>query len=184
MSTTLIPTPFVADNYTQAEEDTLGATLTGKRYGWALIFNTTLQVSRVWDGTVFINQPQIPPTLIFPPAVDFTTSAAVTGFSSTTINLAKRIKIGNLCTIYVNFSGVSNSTSMTFTLPFAAANFGQNQVFSASGITDNSIPLTLPGRLSLIDNSTLCRCYTDLISTPWTNSNTKSILSSFVYFTV
>ena len=42
-------------DYTQAQEDVLAATLTGKTYGWVKLFNTDLGVARVWDGSVFIS---------------------------------------------------------------------------------------------------------------------------------
>lgn len=69
MATRLVPAyPTRLTDYTQAEGDTYAATLTGKEFGWAVIFNTTITpaagIIRIWNGTAFESPPVIPPALL------------------------------------------------------------------------------------------------------------------------
>ena len=48
-----MPMFTILDEYDQAGEDVFAATLIGKRTGYAFIFNTTRQATRIWNGTVF-----------------------------------------------------------------------------------------------------------------------------------
>ena len=114
-------------------------------------------------------------------SVPFHVSAAVTGFSSLTTNIAYYVKQGKNVIIFINFSGVSNATSLTFTLPFPSANLGTSQPFGAPIVIDNSIQLSLPGKISVVNNSTLVRCYSTLLSGLWTAAGTKQIQGTFTY---
>lgn len=64
MATRLIPLYTRVTDYTQVEEDLFSATLSGKPFGWAVIYNTNLSVVRTWNGTVFETLSPVPPTLI------------------------------------------------------------------------------------------------------------------------
>lgn len=59
--------PFLVQlpEYTQAEEDTLAASLTGTVANvLPIVYNSTLEKERSWSGTIFINSPQVSPTII------------------------------------------------------------------------------------------------------------------------
>lgn len=79
MSQTLKPYYVVLTNYTQAEEDSFAATLTGREYGWANIYNTDLQRARIWNGTAFATIPDIDSNMIPNAAV---LAKVLTGYSS------------------------------------------------------------------------------------------------------
>lgn len=55
MATRTLLTYTTITDYTDATEATFAATLTGRAYGYALIYNTTKGVVRIWDGSAFTN---------------------------------------------------------------------------------------------------------------------------------
>lgn len=61
MANRIVPTYTLATEYDQAGEDTLAADLVGKPYAHAVIFNTTIGKTRIWNGTQFINGPMLNP---------------------------------------------------------------------------------------------------------------------------
>lgn len=55
MAQRFVPSYFLVTDYTQAEEDTLALTLIGTSNGSKVIYNTTLNKTRIWNGTAFQN---------------------------------------------------------------------------------------------------------------------------------
>lgn len=54
---TIVPSYNILIDYTQAEEDALALTLVGAPIGSKIIYNTTLAISRIWDGSIFVDIP-------------------------------------------------------------------------------------------------------------------------------
>jgi hypothetical protein len=57
MANRIVPFYTVATDYTQAQEDTLAATLTGLSIGSQVIYNTTRNKTRIWNGSAFADAP-------------------------------------------------------------------------------------------------------------------------------
>ena len=55
------PSYFLLTDYTQAQEDALALTLVGVSSGSKVIFNTTLNKSRIWTGAAFVSAPVLDP---------------------------------------------------------------------------------------------------------------------------
>ena len=115
---------------------------------------------------------------------DFSATANPQGFSAITINLAYYSRMGNLVHCIVRFTGTSNATTLTFTLPYATANESGgtvlHQVLSAQ-IVDNGSTQAGPGKLTLSNNSTTATATKDGNATAWTNANSKTFICEFFY---
>lgn len=103
-----------------------------------------------------------------------------TGISgSPTITAAKYILRGKLCTVHLVITGTSNTTAMTITLPFAAANTAV-QSFAVIAI-DNTTTQADPGKLNTRVNSNIADVYKTLPSGTWTSSGAKGLTGVFTY---
>lgn len=99
MSTTTTSAIAILTNYTQALEDALALTLVGQTAGASVIFNTDLNVARIWNGSLFENTPTPPvdsSLVIIRQLSDFPTPVAdvITLDSYTTYQISGTIDIG------------------------------------------------------------------------------------------
>lgn len=114
MSTTTTEAISILTNYTQAEEDTLAATLTGQSAGARVIYNTTLDVARIWNGTAFENTPEPianPYKKVIRQLSDFPTPSGgvITLEDYNTYQISGTVDIGTnriVCGIKNSFSGI------------------------------------------------------------------------------
>lgn len=117
---------------------------------------------------------------------DYSSSSTVTGWSSFTHKTILTSKIGTR--VFVNFylSGTSNSTTISFTLPYTSASTTDNTVRQPWGAgEDNSTSLTSPGTIFLGANSSTVEAYKDMsYGSAWTNSGSKTVIGEFSYETV
>lgn len=98
---------------------------------------------------------------------------SVTGYSaSPTISVANYVRVGDMCFFHLNFTGTSNATTITATLPFTAKNSAV-QVLHGMG-TDNGTIQTSPAALKTTVNSNVANIYKTLANGTWTNTGTKS----------
>ena len=61
MATRIVPFYTVATDYDQAGEDALALTLVGQAIGAAVIFNTSVGKTRIWNGSAFVSTPLLNP---------------------------------------------------------------------------------------------------------------------------
>jgi hypothetical protein len=115
--------------------------------------------------------------------VDWSASDSLVGFSSTTSHIFRYSYDPNtkVCTCVISFSGTSDSTSLTATLPFTSAAF--NQAKLEGGITNNGSTSTTIGRLDISASSNTITFTRDRLATAWTASSTKSWFGTFQYIT-
>lgn len=106
------------------------------------------------------------------------------GFSgSVTTNFARYVKVGSLVTIWMDFVGTSNATTLTFTVPFV---FRTGTNFSALWVglrIDNSVNSATPFQLDWVGGSATVSAFTVLGGTGWTGSNNKGLRLNLSYFT-
>lgn len=97
---------------------------------------------------------------------------SITGFSATpTITASNYVRIGNVCHIHCNFTGTSNATTMTMTLPFTAKN---SAVQAIAGLgTDSGTVQNTPSVFKTRANSNIADLFKTFQNGAWTNSGTK-----------
>lgn len=105
-----------------------------------------------------------------------------TGYTgSVTINLARYTQIGKTVIVHLSFTGTSNATTCTFTLPVSAKSTNTTGG-GLTTVTDNSSVQTSPGLVVLASSSTTATCYKTQARGAFTNSGTKAVsIMSFVY---
>lgn len=113
---------------------------------------------------------------------DYTATSTITGWSSYgSPKLINYKKIGKLVFVEAAISGTSNSTSTSFTLPYA--NGGGNEHVSAAQVRDNGTYKTASGYVSVGIGASTASVYTDWTGTGWTASGAKTVRCSFWYQT-
>jgi hypothetical protein len=86
---------------------------------------------------------------------------------------------GKFCHLeMVPVAGTSNSTSFTFSLPFAA-DAGGTQIFLGAIGADNGAAVTTPCRIDI--SGSTATVYKDASQTLWTASGAKNILVNLCY---
>ena len=86
------------------------------------------------------------------------------------------------CTIVHTSDGTSNATTLTFTLPVAAANTA-TQIIGCR-VKDNGTIQTAPGMMRTQVNSNVCDVFKTLAAGAFTNSGNKNFSGNFFYETV
>lgn len=111
---------------------------------------------------------------------DYGVTSTIVGWSSFSIKSIFYKKIGKLVFVTFYIYGVSNSTAVTFTLPYTSKNDALNYMAAIQAF-DNSVTLTTPGRMRLPNNSNIVTCYSNFASAVWTASNDKAVIGQFWY---
>lgn len=115
---------------------------------------------------------------------EYSSVSTITGWSSFTQKGIYYKKIGKLVFVYFHLAGVSNSTSVSFTLPYTSYDTSlSGGVYGATLIdaSDNSAELTVASKVQLPVNSSTATCYTNMGSGAWTNSGGKTAIGQFWY---
>lgn len=108
--------------------------------------------------------------------VDYSATSTVTGWTTFSTKQIRYMVQGRTLIVDFNISGTSNSTNLTFTLPFSNIASVPPCVRGVYGV-DNGTALTSGGVAYVDANSNLCTVYKtwDLTPTNWTNSGTKTV---------
>lgn len=112
---------------------------------------------------------------------DYFSSSTKVGWSSYTTSQLYYKKIGKMMFVWVMIEGTSDSTSASFTLPYAAnAGCGSNvihaQIRNASGSATT-------GAIVITASSATINCYINMTGSAWTASGTKRVCGQFFYET-
>lgn len=113
-------------------------------------------------------------------------SPTMVGWSSNPPNGFYRFSIsGKTCTVTVRqaSTGVSDSTSVTFTAPVPAASINSNEYWGAVmwGGRDNNAALTTPGMCYIQSGSSTISCFKDQSGAGWTASSNKAVNFTLSY---
>ena len=111
--------------------------------------------------------------------VDYAGTSTIVGFSDFTMKILAYCKIGNVLVVRFYFQGTSNSTEVTFTLPYSS--IGTNNNLS-SGVKDNNSWLTSPGLVQITNNSYTIHCYKTMGAAAFTASGNKAVNGTIVIF--
>lgn len=112
---------------------------------------------------------------------DYSGTSTIVGWASFTTKLIYYKKIGKLVWVWWDLRGTSNTTTVTFTLPFTAANTVSHRM--CSDTTDNGVRTTTGGEGVLPGNSSTVQVYKDMSQAVWTNSGTKEAIGMIFYQT-
>lgn len=107
-----------------------------------------------------------------------TWTASPAGFASTTSDVSFYMQHGKTVHCFINFTGASNATTLTFTLPVAAQRATEQMGFSG---LDNSSRTGVRPRLDMSAASTTATALKDETGAAWTNTNNKAIIGYFTY---
>lgn len=111
---------------------------------------------------------------------DWASGAAVTGFSALTVNRFHYYRVGNIVFCRLYYSGTSNATTITATLPFPCSLLINNM---SGMVTNNGTRLSTSGLAEITAGSSTLNLYRDGLKTAFTNSGSKIWAGWFFYFT-
>lgn len=112
---------------------------------------------------------------------DYSVSSTIVGWSSFITKKIMYARFGKMVLVVVDLYGTSNSTTITFTVPYTSVNavVGFQGVITSS--YDNSVLRTIKDITNVPANSTICSAYKDNIANNWTASGNKGITVQFIY---
>jgi len=111
---------------------------------------------------------------------DYSASSTIVGWSSFTTKKIYYKKIGKLCFVMFLLSGTSDSTSVSFTVPFT--NNSDIDVRGALGVTYDNGAFAGTGIFRMYSGVSTVACFQEA-ATGWTASGTKMVAGQFFYQT-
>lgn len=113
--------------------------------------------------------------------IDYTSAAAVVGFSSLSTNSVRYSydPFTKVCHVIFTFIGTSDATVVKFELPFTSIGIVQDNL--AVGCTNNGFTSTTPGRINIVAGTSTCNVTRDRVTLAWTASGTKIAFGQFFF---
>jgi hypothetical protein len=121
------------------------------------------------------------PNQINTPWIDFSEQSTIVGWSSFTVRRMLYKRIGDIVFFNISLEGTSNSTALTFTIPFVSR---LGNIAPASFTTDNG-SANMGGFFRIQTNNNTIDCWRPTsssnagLSSTWTASGQKSISGNF-----
>ena len=119
---------------------------------------------------------------IYVPWTSYQATSTIVGWDTRSVNLLYYKRVGDLVYIEYNFYGVSDATTISFTLPYTH-NGVADMYELVSWVHDNGVTATSPGLLIMSNGSAIATVYKTMASGGWTNINNKGIYGNFWYRT-
>ena len=110
--------------------------------------------------------------------VDYSATSTIVGWSSFTVKNIRYYVVGKIVTVFYQLNGTSNSTTTTFTLPFANAN---NNVFYPNAYTNNGVSGVATGRTRILSGDSFATMAIDWSNTAFSASGTKTAAGTIIY---
>ena len=110
--------------------------------------------------------------------VDYSATSTIVGWSSFTIKNIRYYVVGKIITVFYQFNGTSNSTTTTFTLPFA--NAGAN-VFYPNAYTNNGVSGVAAGRTRFLTGDSFATMAIDWANVAFSASGSKTCAGTIIY---
>jgi hypothetical protein len=110
--------------------------------------------------------------------VDYSATSTIVGWSSFTVKNIRYYVVGKIVTVFYQFNGTSNSTTTTFTLPFA--NAGAN-VFYPIAYTNNGVSGVTPGRTRFLTGDSFATMAIDWANVNFSASGSKTCAGTIIY---
>lgn len=113
--------------------------------------------------------------------LDWADNSTVLGWSYFTDKYLYYMDLGGVCLVQFKFSGASNSTTTSFTLPFVGEDFpGGYQNFDCISRNNGSYQLS-GGLVRIASETTLVEAHKNKGYGGWTGVGTKTIEGQFIY---
>ncbi len=106
----------------------------------------------------------------------YESTSNIIGWAAGATKTINYTKIGKLLFVQYYFTGTSDSTAVSFTLPYTASG---TQGFPTAFLTDNNIPLTTNGYTSIVDGTSHVDVYSTGAGGAWTAANLKVVIGAF-----
>lgn len=113
---------------------------------------------------------------------DYSATSTIVGWSSFTTKQIYVKKIGKSVLVMFRLVGTSNSTAISFTLPYSIANI--NLMLPTGFQLDNDVVLVHQGLINADTGSSLISIFKDVNFTAWTASGGKQVVGQFWYESV
>lgn len=111
---------------------------------------------------------------------DYSATSTVVGWTSFTTKAIYTKKIGKTVFVMFHIDGTSNSTAVTFTLPYTN-NANAIATGSSGYCVDNGSALTTASRADIGLSENFVAVFKDMATGVWTNSGTKRVTGSIFY---
>lgn len=112
--------------------------------------------------------------------IDYSATSTVVGWSSFVDKKIFYKIIDNMCFVFFGIDGISNTTTITFTLP--VTNTSGFLIFAnGSYHRNNSLPSVNPPRIQLANASNEVVIFRDLLGSAWTASSSKTVTGQFSF---
>ena len=111
--------------------------------------------------------------------VDYSGTSTIVGWSSRTVTQLKYRIVGKQVFVLFAFTGTSNSTTTSFTLP-SSNNFGA-ECSAMIRAVDNGVVTSTPGSALLASASSTVLLYKSTNSTVFTATGSKTVIGQFNY---
>ena len=112
---------------------------------------------------------------------DYSAMSTVVGWSAFTTKLVFYKRIGNLVYFEFFIAGTSNTTGVSFTLPYSSNASGLIGEGLVSRAVDNGVAITTACAWELSASDNIVRCYTNHALGAWTNIGTKRVIGKGWY---
>lgn len=99
-------------------------------------------------------------------------SSTISGFSGTPTQANRYQVLGKTLIYKFDMTGNSNSTALTFTIPF---NTKEATRYGGYFVTDNTVDQTTPGAIATAAGGSTISTFKDMTGTAWTNTGAKGI---------
>ena len=148
----------------------------------AYLFLDTGDTTAYFDGAMLVEgssayafSPKPPEEGVW---ADYFATSTIVGWAASPTGYIYTKKVGNLVFVSFRISGTSNTTSVSFTLPYVAS----AQYFGGvlTYVVDNSEALSTAAKAEMNGSRTV-GCYKTMASGGWTASGTKSVYGNFWY---
>ncbi|MGV3695496.1 hypothetical protein [Flavobacterium sp.] len=111
--------------------------------------------------------------------VDYSATSTVVGWSSFTTKSIQYLTVGKATHVWLYIEGVSNSTTVSLTIP--SNHTGANNYQSGGYSLNNSASLTTAPRIELVNGSNVVNISRIMTGGTWTASGNKAVSGYFVY---
>ena len=116
---------------------------------------------------------------------DYSASSTIMGWGSISSKGIYTKKIGKTVFVKFDITGTSNSTGVTFTVPYTQASDSISLYAALGAAVNNGSTISTGSGMSFGVGTSTITCYPDLTySSAWVNSGTKRVIGSFFYQSV
>lgn len=125
------------------------------------------------DGVSSSIQTQLNAKVSSPTWIDYSSSVTITGFSSLSATYIQYVVIGKMMYVQFDFTGTSNATTFTFSLPYSSSTWSGKQMAIHHAVNNTTTQAYCTSVVNA--SSSTCNLYlnNNVTTNAWTNTGTK-----------